>query len=319
MAEGSYLHLRASISFPGVSKHLRMSCVCCRTWIKASSSNLPWSSMAGGDDMLLPTLSFSWGLGCRGRPAISCSRLSVRDEEAARAGGQDIIVYRAETADDVRKNVALRLDHKDSLRLCSVFAWRGPSDESVGRIVYSFSPSLKVCFSRLQLHAFSSFVYLIYHSSLPFHIESCRAARPLHCPASRHSRMKLFISNTSLQQGHSPSLTLHGPISPTTKAKNVRQRNWPNLLLRENQLQVTKRNLNNPLHLSVFNGEAETIEKGAIPLSLSLQLAHLTLHTLRRQSLPAPGPSSRAYCAFLLNFRTGMSHTLLPPSSRLDL
>ena len=48
-----YLHLRASISFPGVSKHLRISCVCWRTIIMASSSNLAWSSTPGGEAIVL--------------------------------------------------------------------------------------------------------------------------------------------------------------------------------------------------------------------------------------------------------------------------
>ena len=48
-----YLHLSASMSFPGVSKHFRISCVCCLTVIRESSSSLAWSSMAGGEAIAL--------------------------------------------------------------------------------------------------------------------------------------------------------------------------------------------------------------------------------------------------------------------------
>ena len=39
------------MSFPGVSKHRRISIVCWRTTDKASSSNLAWSSTAGGGEV----------------------------------------------------------------------------------------------------------------------------------------------------------------------------------------------------------------------------------------------------------------------------
>lgn len=45
----AYLHLSASISFPGVSRHRRMSIVCWRTTASASSSSRAWSSTGGGD------------------------------------------------------------------------------------------------------------------------------------------------------------------------------------------------------------------------------------------------------------------------------
>lgn len=41
-------HLRASISLPGVSRHLRIWTACCRTTPRASSSRRPWSSWVGG-------------------------------------------------------------------------------------------------------------------------------------------------------------------------------------------------------------------------------------------------------------------------------
>lgn len=47
-ARDPYLHFNASISFPGVSKHLRIRCVCCLTTTNASSSSRAWSSTAGG-------------------------------------------------------------------------------------------------------------------------------------------------------------------------------------------------------------------------------------------------------------------------------
>ena len=48
----AYLHFRASISLPGVSRHLRIKCVCCRTTASASSRRRAWSSIAGGEAMM---------------------------------------------------------------------------------------------------------------------------------------------------------------------------------------------------------------------------------------------------------------------------
>lgn len=49
--DAAHLHFRASMSFPGVSRHRRIRTVCWRTTVKASSSSLAWSSTGGGDDM----------------------------------------------------------------------------------------------------------------------------------------------------------------------------------------------------------------------------------------------------------------------------
>ena len=54
-----YLHLSASISLPGVSKHRRIKIPCWRTTPKASSSSRAWSSTGGGGDeaaMVSPSL-----------------------------------------------------------------------------------------------------------------------------------------------------------------------------------------------------------------------------------------------------------------------
>ena len=50
-----YLHLRASMSFPGVSRHRRMSTDCWRTTAKASSKRRAWSSTGagGGGDVIV--------------------------------------------------------------------------------------------------------------------------------------------------------------------------------------------------------------------------------------------------------------------------
>lgn len=48
----SYQHFRASISLPGVSRHLRMTEVCCRTATKASSRRRAWSSGGAGVAMM---------------------------------------------------------------------------------------------------------------------------------------------------------------------------------------------------------------------------------------------------------------------------
>lgn len=50
--KGTNQHFRASISFPGVSKHLRMSAVCWRTATRASSRRRAWSSGGAGVDIL---------------------------------------------------------------------------------------------------------------------------------------------------------------------------------------------------------------------------------------------------------------------------
>ena len=52
----TYLHLRASMSLPGDSRHRRIMVVCCRTTDKASSSNRAWSSTTGGGDAILLNL-----------------------------------------------------------------------------------------------------------------------------------------------------------------------------------------------------------------------------------------------------------------------
>ena len=44
----TYLHLSASMSFPGVSKQRRIITVCCLTTAKASSGSRAWSSTGGG-------------------------------------------------------------------------------------------------------------------------------------------------------------------------------------------------------------------------------------------------------------------------------
>ncbi len=49
----AYLHFSASMSFPGVSRHLRMSTLCWRTMVKASSSSRAWSSTGGGGDAMM--------------------------------------------------------------------------------------------------------------------------------------------------------------------------------------------------------------------------------------------------------------------------
>ena len=52
------------MSFPGVSKHFRISCVCCLTVIRESSSSLAWSSMAGGEAIALQAVClYSQALG----------------------------------------------------------------------------------------------------------------------------------------------------------------------------------------------------------------------------------------------------------------
>src|SRR5271156_746218 len=52
----TYPHLSASISFPGVSRHLRIIMDCCRTTPNASSNNLPWSSIAAGGVVAMTAL-----------------------------------------------------------------------------------------------------------------------------------------------------------------------------------------------------------------------------------------------------------------------
>jgi hypothetical protein len=52
-----YPHFRASISLPGVSKHFRICCDCCRTTASASSSRRPWSSPTGEVAMAASPLS----------------------------------------------------------------------------------------------------------------------------------------------------------------------------------------------------------------------------------------------------------------------
>lgn len=49
----AHLHFKASMSFPGVSKHRRIKTVCCRTTVEASSSNRAWSSTGGGEDSMV--------------------------------------------------------------------------------------------------------------------------------------------------------------------------------------------------------------------------------------------------------------------------
>lgn len=49
---GTCLHLRASMSLPGVSRQRRIRSVCWRTTVKASSSSRAWSSTSGGDAIL---------------------------------------------------------------------------------------------------------------------------------------------------------------------------------------------------------------------------------------------------------------------------
>jgi hypothetical protein len=41
------------MSLPGVSRHLRMRDVCCRTATKASSSRRAWSSGGGADEAMV--------------------------------------------------------------------------------------------------------------------------------------------------------------------------------------------------------------------------------------------------------------------------
>ena len=62
----THLHFNASISFPGVSKHLRIRCVCCLTTVRASSNSLAWSSTAGGEAMILNYRWMHYGLGAQG-------------------------------------------------------------------------------------------------------------------------------------------------------------------------------------------------------------------------------------------------------------
>jgi hypothetical protein len=49
----THQHFRASISFPGVSRHLRIKAVCWRTAMRASSRRRAWSSGGAGVDMVL--------------------------------------------------------------------------------------------------------------------------------------------------------------------------------------------------------------------------------------------------------------------------
>jgi hypothetical protein len=70
MGDQTYQHFRASISFPGVSRHLRIRVVCWRTAMRASSRRRAWSSGGAGFDMvrvLLPVPAASsaryWGTG----------------------------------------------------------------------------------------------------------------------------------------------------------------------------------------------------------------------------------------------------------------
>ena len=50
--EMTYQHFSASMSFPGVSRHLRINAVCWRTAMRASSSRRAWSSGGAGADIL---------------------------------------------------------------------------------------------------------------------------------------------------------------------------------------------------------------------------------------------------------------------------
>ena len=70
----SYLHFNASMSFPGVSRHLRIRCVCCLTTASASSSSLAWSSTAGGLAMARIKLSRSaqWPAELRQQSSTMC-------------------------------------------------------------------------------------------------------------------------------------------------------------------------------------------------------------------------------------------------------
>jgi hypothetical protein len=51
IGSGTCLHLRASMSLPGVSRQRRIRSVCWRTTVKASSRSRAWSSTSGGDAM----------------------------------------------------------------------------------------------------------------------------------------------------------------------------------------------------------------------------------------------------------------------------
>lgn len=59
MQRSSYLHLSASISFPGVSKQRRIMTVCCLTTAKASSSRRAWSSTGGGVVVILAARKYT--------------------------------------------------------------------------------------------------------------------------------------------------------------------------------------------------------------------------------------------------------------------
>ena len=71
-------HFRASMSFPGVSRHLRIWLACCLTIPSASSSRRPWSSAVGADAISFIVLSVG-RTPVAPSPAASESMVKCRD------------------------------------------------------------------------------------------------------------------------------------------------------------------------------------------------------------------------------------------------
>lgn len=115
----TYQHLRASMSLPGVSMHLRMSDVCWRTATRASSRSLAWSS-GGADVAIVDMVTEPAGYKAEKLPGGPlCGLQSLAEEFGKRQKGIRVqaVVYKALPWDFAQKNcVAAESQDAEQLR-----------------------------------------------------------------------------------------------------------------------------------------------------------------------------------------------------------